>query len=231
MSNYYKDDHRYDDMIYMKHHQSKERVPMSRHDRAAQFAPFSALSGHEEAIEETSRFTDSKIELDESAIEKINETLYEISNNLNEKWQVNITYFQPDPYKTGGSYLTETGIIKKVDENEHLVVMECGTKIPMEHIVKVETMVESSEISKRISRIMRMEEYFDELLEGKKQGLEKIKFNDTYKKHLQCLKDYYENGLWLEDYESDERGELPSNLKRGVLSQDALYDFFDELNQ
>ena len=77
MSGYYKDEHRYDDIIHLPHHQSAERAHMSLHDRAAQFAPFAALSGHEEAIEETARLTDEKITLDETAIEKINEKLYE----------------------------------------------------------------------------------------------------------------------------------------------------------
>ena len=76
MSGYYKDERRYDDIISLPHHQSSERAHMSLHDRAAQFAPFAALSGHEEAIEETARLTDEKITLDESAIEKINEKLY-----------------------------------------------------------------------------------------------------------------------------------------------------------
>ena len=64
MSGYYKDEHRYDDIMDLLHHQSKEQTHMSLHDRAAQFAPFAALAGHEEAIEETARLTDEKIMLD-----------------------------------------------------------------------------------------------------------------------------------------------------------------------
>ena len=138
MSGYYKDEHRYDDIINLPHHQSTERAHMSLHDRAAQFAPFAALSGHEEAIEETARLTDEKIILDESAIEKINEKLYEISQNLSEKWNVTITYFRPDALKKGGAYLTDVGSIKKIDEIERHLIMDSGIKIKMEQIVGIE---------------------------------------------------------------------------------------------
>lgn len=66
MSEYYKDEHRYDDILYMPHHRSSERPHMSLHDRAAQFAPFAALSGHEEAIEETARLVEERMLLRES---------------------------------------------------------------------------------------------------------------------------------------------------------------------
>lgn len=138
MSGYYKDEHRYDDIINLPHHQSKERAHMSLHDRAAQFAPFAALSGHEEAIEETARLTDSKIILDETAIEKINDKLYEISQNLSEKRNVAITYFRPDALKQGGAYLTDVGSIKKIDVIEKMVFMDSGMKISMEQIVGIE---------------------------------------------------------------------------------------------
>lgn len=61
MSGYYEDEHCYDDILYLPHHQSKDRPHMSLHDRAAQFAPFSALTGHEEAIEETARVAQEKM--------------------------------------------------------------------------------------------------------------------------------------------------------------------------
>ena len=140
MSEYYKDKHRYDDIISLPHHQSTERAHMSLHDRAAQFAPFAALSGHEEAIEETARITDEKIILDETAIEKINEKLYEISIHLSEKWNVSITYFKPDAIKCGGAYLTDVGTIKKMDEIEKLVIMDSGMKIKMNEIVGIEVL-------------------------------------------------------------------------------------------
>ena len=138
MSEYYKDANRYDDIINLPHHQSTERAHMSLHARAAQFAPFAALTGHEEAVEETARLTDDKIILDETAIEKINQKLYDISQCLSEKKNVSITYFRPDMLKKGGAYLTDVGIVKKIDENEKKVLMDSGMEIEMEHIVKIE---------------------------------------------------------------------------------------------
>ena len=138
MSEYYKDEHKYDDIINLPHHRSKERAHMSLHDRAAQFAPFAALSGHEEAIEETARLTDEKIILDETATERIAEKLYEISQHLCDKRDVSITYFMPDQRKSGGAYLTDIGTVKKIDEIEKAVIMDSGMKIKMEQIIEIE---------------------------------------------------------------------------------------------
>ena len=140
MSEYYKDSGRYDDIINLPHHQSTMRAHMSLHDRAAQFAPFAALTGHEEAVEETARLTDERIILDETAIEKINQKIYDIVQHLPEKRIVSITYFRPDALKKGGAYLTDVGSVNKVDENEKKVFMDSGMEIEMEQIVEVEYM-------------------------------------------------------------------------------------------
>lgn len=138
MSEYYKDAHRYDDIIHLPHHQSTKRAHMSLHDRAAQFAPFAALTGHDAAIEETARLTEDEIILDDNAIADINEKLYEIAQHLSEKWKVSITYFRPDEKKQGGAYLTDVGIIQKIKEAEQLVIMDSGIVIKMEQIIKIE---------------------------------------------------------------------------------------------
>ena len=138
MGNYYKDEHKYDDIINLPHHQSTERAHMSLHDRAAQFAPFAALTGHEEAIEETARVTDEKTTLDESTVAKINEMLFDIAQHLSEKKTVSITYFVPDKKKSGGAYLTDVGIIKKIDELEQTVLMDSSMMIPMQEIRNIE---------------------------------------------------------------------------------------------
>lgn len=137
MSGYYKDEHRYDDIINLPHHRSTERAHMPLCDRAAQFAPFAALNGYGEAIDETARITDEKIILDETAIEKINEKLYELSGHLSEKRNVTITYFRPDALKKGGVYLTDVGTIKKIDDVQKIVIMDSGMQIPMEQIVGI----------------------------------------------------------------------------------------------
>ena len=137
MSEYYPDAHRYDDIIHLPHHRSVRRPHMTLHDRAAQFAPFAALTGHEEAIEETARLTDSEIVLDETAIAAINAKLYEISQRLSEKPVVSITYFCLDTHKEGGAYLTDVGFIRKIDKEEKVLFMDSGIRIPMDRIVEL----------------------------------------------------------------------------------------------
>ena len=138
MSGYYKDEHIYDDIINLPHYQSKKRAHMSLEDRAAQFASFAALTGHEEAIEETARLTEKKIVLDEAAKEAISEKLFEISQSLDKKWNVSITYFKPDRFKEGGAYLTDIGVVKKIDEVDKIVVMDNGMRMEIEGIIGVE---------------------------------------------------------------------------------------------
>ena len=138
MSEYYKEANRYDDIIQLPHHQSTKRAHMSLHDRAAQFAPFAALTGHDAAIEETARLTEDEITLDDNAIADINEKLYEISQHLSERWRVSITYFRPDEKKKGGKYLTDVGAIQKIKESEQLILMDSGVQIKMEQIIKIE---------------------------------------------------------------------------------------------
>lgn len=138
MSGYYQDEHRYDDIMYLPHHQSTTRAQMSLHDRAAQFAPFAALTGHEAAIEETARLTEDEITLDDTALADINDRLYEISQHLSEQWKVSVTYFRPDTKKQGGAYLTDVGTIRKINEIEQFIIMDSGICIKMEQIIKIE---------------------------------------------------------------------------------------------
>ena len=128
---------KYEDIINIPYKKSTSRPHMSLHDRAAQFAPFAALTGHEEAIEETARYTEEKIALDEGAIEAIAVKLYEISQNIQKKWNVSITYFRSDKLKQGGVYLTDVGTVKKIDDVEKVVIMDNGMKIDMDCIVGV----------------------------------------------------------------------------------------------
>ncbi len=132
------EEHRYDDILYLPHHQSTTHSPMSLHNRAAQFAPFAALTGYEDAIEETARLTDEEIVLDESVVAKINEKLSFLAEHLSENLRVTVTYFQPDSHKAGGAYLTDVGGVKKINAPEGILIMDNGMKIPLEHIVSVE---------------------------------------------------------------------------------------------
>ena len=105
-------------------------MPMS--DRAAQFAPFAALTGYDAAIKETGRLTDDKIELDEEALTALDMKYQLLMDALDDAPEVTITYFQPDERKAGGKYLTATGAVKKVDDYERLITMQDGAKIPMD---------------------------------------------------------------------------------------------------
>ena len=121
----------YDDIINLPHHVSKNHPRMSMVQRAAQFAPFAALVGHEAMIAETARVTDAEIDLGEETIQMLNQKMSYLKERLKEHPAVTITYFLPDPKKSGGEYLTTSGIIKKIDDFEHTIVMENGTIIPL----------------------------------------------------------------------------------------------------
>ena len=105
--------------------------------RAAQFAPFAALTGYDEAVEETARLTDAKLELDEYQKAELNDKL-QFLNNSEEDEEVCITYFVPDKRKSGGAYITKKGIVLKVREYEKDVVMDDGTEIPIDDIFAIE---------------------------------------------------------------------------------------------
>lgn len=121
----------------MPHHVSKVRPQMPVTERAAQFSPFAALTGYEDAVKETARLTDEKIELDEDAKAILDEKLGWIQAQINEHPELEITYFQADGKKKGGSYVTMAGHIKKIDESKMALIMQDGTKISIEDITKI----------------------------------------------------------------------------------------------
>jgi len=105
--------------------------------RAAQFAPFAALTGFDEEVEETARLTDSKVELDEYQKAELNDKLLFLNNSEDDE-EVSITYFVPDKKKSGGAYLTITGAVAKIREYERDVIMEDGMQIPIDDIFAIE---------------------------------------------------------------------------------------------
>ena len=129
---------RYDEIINLPHHVSKTRPQMPMSDRAAQFAPFAALTGYDSAIKETGRLTDERIELDEEALTALDMKYQLLMDALNEAPKVTITYFKPDERKSGGEYVTVTGTVKKVDDFERLITMQNGTKIPTDDVLAVD---------------------------------------------------------------------------------------------
>ncbi|MDD3336464.1 MAG: hypothetical protein PHI98_13275 [Eubacteriales bacterium] len=94
----------YDDIIHLKRPISQRHPPMSIQNRAAQFAPFAALTGHESAIIETARLTDRRITLTEEEKQRLNDKLLLIQEQSDDFADVLITYFVPDPKKAGGAY-------------------------------------------------------------------------------------------------------------------------------
>ena len=127
---------KYEKIINLPRHVSGKRAQMSRGERAAQFAPYSALSGYEEAVEETARLTDQKIELDEYEKEKINDTLLSLlSSPIPEK--VKITFFRPDKKKVGGAYVTRVGEIGKIDEIQRKIILVGGTSINIDDVIEL----------------------------------------------------------------------------------------------
>lgn len=131
--------HKYDDIINLPHHVSKKHPQMSLHDRAAQFSPFAALTGHKAAINETARLTDEKQILSEDVIAKLNEQLNLIKENIGTNQTVTITYFVPDDKKSGGAYISNTGVVKKIDEYNRTVIMADKTVIPIEQISEMQS--------------------------------------------------------------------------------------------
>ncbi|MBQ4545886.1 MAG: YolD-like family protein [Oscillospiraceae bacterium] len=129
--------HRYDDVINRQHPTSKKHPRMSRMNRAAQFAPFAALTGYEESIEETARLTDRRIELSEYEMEELNAKLNFIQEHIKERPEVTITYFQPDERKEGGEYVTVTGRVRRIDEVNGVVVFEGETILDINTITDI----------------------------------------------------------------------------------------------
>ena len=101
---------RYDEIINLPHHVSKTRPQMPMSDRAAQFAPFAALTGYDSAIKETGRLTDEKIELDEEALTALDMKYQLLMDAFDDAPEVTITFFQPDERKAGGKYASQVGV-------------------------------------------------------------------------------------------------------------------------
>ena len=115
---------KYSDIINLPHYISKKHKSMSIDVRAAQFAPFAALNGFESNIEETSRYTDEKIEIDEQQKKILDFKLKKIKECFENKPVVSVTYFVPDISKSGGRYISKKGIINKIDEYRNNIVLE-----------------------------------------------------------------------------------------------------------
>lgn len=127
----------YDDILNLPHYVSPTRTPMPMEDRAAQFSPFAALTGYDDAVRETARLTGRRIELDEYEKAAVNEKLLYLSCRIREMPRACITYFVPDEKKSGGRYVTKSGRVKKLDEYSGLILMEDQTQISIKEILEI----------------------------------------------------------------------------------------------
>ena len=124
----------YSKIINLPHHQSATRKRMSNYDRAAQFAPFAALTGHNEAIKETARLTDDYMEMGEDRLGELSAKIQLLIDKLSEQPEITVVYFIPDERKSGGSYAEKTGIVRIIDEYERKLVFYDGDKILIDRV-------------------------------------------------------------------------------------------------
>lgn len=127
---------KYDDIINMPRHVSTKHPHMQAYDRAAQFSPFAALTGHDAAVQEEARLTERRIELDENEKTLLDEKLQSLLNSAEPVAE--ITYFQQDLFKSGGTYAVKKGRLRKLDMYRRTIMMEDMTEIKIDDIISIE---------------------------------------------------------------------------------------------
>ena len=128
---------KYEDIINLPHHVSETRPQMSMLDRAAQFSPFAALSGYDDAVKEAGRLTDNRVELGDEGQDLLDRKLQYLQEIIADRPEISVTFFIPDEKKPGGSYAILIGNLKRVDLYERLLVMKDGKKIPLDDIADI----------------------------------------------------------------------------------------------
>ena len=128
---------KYDDIINLPHPTSAKHPRMPISERAAIFSPFAALTGHGDAIRETARLTEQKMELDEDTKAELDRRQAILLEHIAELPEVTVTWFQPDERKDGGTYITTTGRLKKIDQVEQAMVLLDGSKIPLDDVAGI----------------------------------------------------------------------------------------------
>lgn len=127
----------YEDIINLPHHISKKHQPMPREARAAQFAPFAALTGYESDVNEAARYTGKRRELGEYETERLNRRINEIRDGIHGNTEVIITYFKPDEKKAGGEYLNIGGRVRKINDYGRTLTLTSGALIPLDDISEI----------------------------------------------------------------------------------------------
>lgn len=126
----------YDDIINLNRPISKHKH-MTIEERSAQFAPFAALVGYDNAVKETARLTENKIELNDEQQDMLNFKLRYLYDNINNKNEVTITHFVKDNKKVGGKYINTTGIIKQIDPVQENIKLNNNVIIYMNDIINI----------------------------------------------------------------------------------------------
>lgn len=132
-------DHKYDDMIDFPHPSFARHPRMAMIDRAAQFSPFAALTGYEDAVKETARLTEDRTELTEAAKLEISSRIQVLLKSIRQEPVVTVTYYVPDERKAGGAYHTATGAVHKIDLYERVIFLKSGEQIPIDEIFELES--------------------------------------------------------------------------------------------
>ena len=130
----------YDDIKHLTRPQYDDLHPMSMHDRAAQFSPFAALVGYDDAVAETARLTDSRLELTEDEMSELNANLNRLIDSLDEQPQISVTYFVPDEKKSGGKYVEKQGVVRIFDSYSQELVFTDGVRIAVADMAKLDFM-------------------------------------------------------------------------------------------
>ena len=129
---------KYDDIINLPHYELKNHKRMSMESRAAQFAPFAALTGYSDSIVETARLTTKEKILDEDSNNILNEKLHIIEDNINNKPIIKIKYFEPDLKKNGGKYINYEGKVRRIDNVKREIIFLDDKKIIFDNITEIE---------------------------------------------------------------------------------------------
>lgn len=129
---------KYDDIIDMPHYEPKKHPRMTLANRAAQFAPFAALSGHDEAINETARLTESERNLSQDEMNMLSRKIAVIIGHMDDSPQVDVTYFCSDSRKAGGHYAKVSGIVCEIDEYERTMTFDDGSVVLLDNVISIE---------------------------------------------------------------------------------------------
>ncbi len=129
---------KYDDLLYLPHPVSTRHPRMSMEERAAQFAPFAALTGYEAVIQESARLTQERMEPNEEGKAELDQKLKLLLDSLPQHPELTVTYFVPDTRKAGGAYQTVTGNLQKIDLYHRMLVLGEDRRIPIEEILRLE---------------------------------------------------------------------------------------------